>query len=85
MKQLIKCTGPRDMSLVEFTLRIANLAYQYQKDRKVFEDTAHTFEDRQAAYTRMVRAQSMLESYKGVRRDILKKEGGVPQRKVPVS
>ena len=80
MKRLIKCTGPRDKDLTEVTLIIKNLAYQYKEDRKIVEDRARSFEDRQSAYTRIVRARDLLESWTEIRRDIEKKGGAMARK-----
>jgi len=81
VKALMKVSGPRSLGIVEATLKIANIVYQYREDRRVFEDTEQDFETRQAAYVRLCRGKDLLESWKEVRADILKK-GGATRKKV---
>ena len=85
MKELVAVKGPRDSSLVEVTLHIANLVHQYREDRKIFENDLLPHEDRNEAARRMCKAQDLLENWKDVRRDILKKGGDVPRREIRVS
>ena len=84
MKELVAVKGPRDLSIVEVTLKIANIAYQYREDRKIFEDTEQDFGTRQAAYVRLCRGKELLCSWKEIRADILKKGGGVSRKEVRV-
>ena len=81
MKHLAKIKGPRDCSLVEVTTHIASLMYQYRQDRAIFEDSNLSFEARQSAYVRSLRAFELLQNWKEVRADILKK-GGATRKKV---
>lgn len=73
MKHLKKVKGLRDCTITEVMMHIADLNFQYQSDREIFEDQKQTFEARQSAYVRMCRARDLLESWKGVEIDIRKK------------
>ena len=83
MKALMKATGPRDCSLVEVTVHIASLSNHYRENRKVFETESLSFEVRQAAYAQSVKAFDLLNRWKEVRADILKR-GGATRKKVKV-
>ena len=84
MKELVAVKGPRSLGIVEVTLKIANIVYQYREDRRLFEDPEKDFETRQAAYVRLCRGKELLDSWKKVRADILKKGGGVSRKEVRV-
>ena len=83
MKQLMKVKGPRDCSLVEVTVHIASLSQHYRENREIFETESLSFEVRQAAYSQSVRAFDLLNRWKEVRADILKK-GGTTRKEVKV-
>ena len=72
MKKLEKIKGPRDCSLVDVTLHIANLTYQYRQDRDVFQDERQTHETREEAHNRMSKAKDMCDHWKEIRANILK-------------
>ncbi len=75
MKKLQKVTGPRNCSLIEVTIHIANLTFQYREDRKIFEDKKLSHDVKAQAYQRMCRSLELLHNWKEVRKDILKKSG----------
>ena len=88
MKALMKASGPRDMSIVEVTLKISNIIFQYRRDLQVFRDPEEDFETRQSALVRLGRGREMLESWGKVRESILSKKekgGGVPRGEIRVS
>jgi len=74
MKKLQQVKGMRDCNILEVSLHIANLTYQYRQDRKIFSDERLSHEARQEAYQRMCKTRELVEAWKEVRNDILKKE-----------
>lgn len=72
MKTLKAVKGPRDSSLVDVTLHIANLTYQYRQDLKTSEDIRIPDHVRAEAQGRILRARELLDRWKEVRKDILK-------------
>lgn len=76
MKKLVHASGPRDSSLMEVTLHIANLGYQIKCDREIFEDKKQTNQARLDALERMHKGIELLSRWKEVRQDIIKKRIG---------
>jgi len=62
---------PVDLSLVDVTLHVANLTYQYRRDLEISEDIRIPDDVRAGACSRMLRARELLDHWKEIRRDIV--------------
>jgi len=75
MKVLKAVSGPRDCTIVEAMLHVANCEYEYKKAHRVFEDKARTHQERVSALLRMMKARELADAWKEVREDIWNKGG----------
>jgi hypothetical protein len=73
MKSLQKISGSRSEDVAVVQMHIGNCLYTYRQQRDRFQNIQLSHEERQDAYQKMVKAFELLQNWREVREDILKR------------